>query len=180
MSAAETLRVGIVIERRDIDSRWADHAWMPVAVIPGAAPLDEPNAWLPLQSGEGWQHFMAGTLDIDLYRKETEGYRVNLSNEPPHVYVVLTRGIEADDPEVMPFMVTVCPYEAEKAMEGDDNLVEGVPMPDEIAAWVQDFIEAHHVEEPFKKRKNRPYDPRTGDLSRPPPVQRPRGGDDDG
>ena len=28
-------------------------------------------------------------------------------------------------------------------------------MPDEVASWVQKFIDDYHVEEPFKKRKNK-------------------------
>ena len=53
MSALESMRVGIVVERREIESRWADFTWEPVAVIPGAAPLESSSEWLPLRSGEG-------------------------------------------------------------------------------------------------------------------------------
>ena len=173
MSALESMRVGIVVERREIESRWADFTWEPVAVIPGAAPLESSSEWLPLRSGEGWEHFLIGTLDIELFRRETEGYRANLSNVPPHVYVVLTRGTEADEPEIMPFLATGCPYEAESYTEGDEEIVEGVPMPDEIGAWLQQFIDSYHVDEPFKKRKNKKaYDPRKGDFSRHSPAMR--------
>lgn len=173
MSALERMRVGIVVERRELDNRWIDHTWAPVAVIPGAPPLEDPNEWLPLRAGAGWRRFMIGTMDIELFRRETEGYRVNLSNVPPHVYVVLTRGAEADEPEIMPFLVTVCPYEAEGYTESDEEIVEGVPMPDEIGAWLQGFVDVHHVDEPFRKRKNqKAYDPRKGDFSRRPPPAR--------
>lgn len=181
MSAQDSLRVGIVVERREIDNPWADHTWAPVAVIPGAAPLDDPNDWLPLRSGKGWQHFLIGALEIELFRRETEGYKINLSNPMPYIYVVIKRGTEADEPDVLPFLATVCPYEAEHYTEGDDEIVEGVPMPDEIAAWVQQFVDTHHVDEPFKKRRNKPYDPRKGGFSRqPPPAYRDRNGDGDG
>ena len=53
MSALESMRVGIVVERREIVSRWADFTWEPVAVIPGAAPLEFSSECLPLRSGEG-------------------------------------------------------------------------------------------------------------------------------
>ncbi len=66
------------------------------------------------------------------------------------------------DHDVVPFLVTACPYEAESYIESGDEIVEGVPMPDVVLAWVEDFVEAHHVEEPFKKRKRKPYDPRKG------------------
>ncbi len=36
-------------------------------------------------------------------------------------------------------------------------------MPPEVVAWVLDFVERHHVEEPFVKRKQKKaYDPRKG------------------
>ncbi len=163
----ESLPLGIVVERRDIDSRWQDHSWMPVAVIPGAAPLENPGQWVLLREGEGWCHFHVGTLDLQLFRGETEGYRVNLANSPPHVYVVLSPGEEADDGDVVPFLVTACPYEAESYLESGDDIVEGVPMPPEIAAWIQDYVDRHHVEQPFKKRKQKKaYDPRKGGFSR--------------
>ncbi|MBT4699808.1 MAG: DUF3305 domain-containing protein [Rhodospirillaceae bacterium] len=170
MSTSEKMRVGIVVERREIDNRWVDYTWQPVAVIPGAPPLAKEHVWLTLREGEGWCHYMVGTMDIELFRGETGGYKANLSNTQPFVYVVLTRGTEAGEPEVMPFLVTMCPYEAESYTEGDEEIVDGVPMPDEIGAWLQKFVDSHHVDEPFKKRKNKAYDPRKGGFSRRPPI----------
>ncbi len=167
MTVLEKMRVGVVVERREIESRWTDYTWEPVSVVPGAPPLKDPNKWVPLRAGDSWEHFLIGTLEIELFRRETEGYRANMSNSPPHVYVVLTKGTEADEPEIVPFLVTVCPYEAESYTEGDEEIVEGVPMPEEVASWVQKFIDDYHVEEPFKKRKNKKaYDPSKGDFTR--------------
>ena len=143
MSADQSMPMGVVIERRRIDNPWQDHSWMPVAVIPGAAPVAD---WLTLREGDGWTHFHAATLDLELFRGETEGYRFNLSQRPPVVFVVLRRGEEADDPEVLPFLVTACPYEAESYAESGDEIVEGVAMPDEVVAWLQDFVDRHHVD----------------------------------
>jgi Protein of unknown function (DUF3305) len=56
--------------------------------------------------------------------------------------------------EVAPFLVTASPYEAEGYMEGED-LVEAVPMPQGLLAWVQAFVERHHVDQPFVKRKRK-------------------------
>ena len=167
MSATDSLDIGIVVERREIDNRWQDHVWRPVAVIPGAPPMDPTEGIRLLREGDGWSHFQIGTVTLELYRGETEGYRANLSNNPPHVYVVLSPGEEADDPEVLPFLATVCPYEAEGYTESGEDIVEGVPMPVELIAWVQDFIDTYHVEQPFKKRKKKKaYDPRKGGFRR--------------
>ena len=161
-----SLPLGVVIERRDSASRWLDHTYHPVAVFPGAPPKDPYDDWTPLREGDGWAQFHAATLPLELFRGETEGYRVNLSNAPPHVYIVLSPGQEADDPEMIVHLVTASPYEAEGYTEDGDQIVEGVPMPGEVAAWVKTFCDTHHKDVPFKKRKRKSYDPRKGDFRR--------------
>ncbi len=160
MSAKESVDLGIVIERREIDNPWQDYSWTPVAVFPGAPPLNATDEWRKLREGEGWVHYHAATLELELFRGETDGYRTNLSSEVPYVYVVLTPGEEEDEPEVIPFLATVCPHEASDYYEDTEQIVEGVPMPTELAVWVQEFIDKHHVDAKFKKRKRKPYNPR--------------------
>ena len=144
--------LGVVVERREIDNRWQRYAWKPVAVIPGAPPVE---AWRELIRGERFVRWHAATLALELHRKETEGYRYNLSARVPAVYVVLRP--QDDSPhEVAPFLVTASPYEAECFA---DDLVEAVPMPDGLIAWVQEFVDRHHVDEPFRKRKRDRVDP---------------------
>ncbi|MGB0670100.1 MAG: DUF3305 domain-containing protein [Rhodospirillales bacterium] len=166
MQPQDGLPMGVVIERRAIDSPWADHAWKPVAVIPGAPEVSD---WKEIASGEGWVHYHAATLPLRIYAGETEGYRVNLSNSPPLVFVVLRRGEEAEDHDVEPALVTVCPYEASGYEESGDEIVEGIPMAEDLRAWLADFVNRHHVEQPFKKRKRKPFDPRKDSDTRPRP-----------
>jgi len=72
----------------------------------------------------------------------------------------MTPGEEADEPEIIPMLATVSPHEAEGYTEDSEQIVEGVPMPPEMVAWVREFIVKNHVEEPFKKRKRKAYDPK--------------------
>lgn len=169
----EKIDLGVVIERRDSDNRWADYSYQPVAVFQGAPPKDPHDDWTMLREGDGWAHFHAATMPLELFRGETEGYRVNLSNEPPHIYIVLSPGEEADDPEMLVHLVTACPFEAEGYTEDSEQMVEGVVMPPEIAAWIKEFCDTHHKDVPFKKRKRKSYDPRKGDFRQ----DRRRGGD---
>ncbi len=158
---SETLPLGIVLEQRAIAHRWASHRWQPVGVIPGAPALDAAGDWRVLERGEGWTRFHAGTLSLALYRKETEGYRVNLSQEPPRLFIILRSGVDAEsEHDWVPVHATVCPYEAQDYLDSGDDLVEAVSMPPEIVAFVQDFVDRHHVDEPFVKRKRKPHDPR--------------------
>lgn len=157
--AREFLSLGVVVERRDIDNRWRKHDWRPVAVLPGA---DADARWRLLREEGPIAQFHAATLPLELFEKETAGYRVNLSNVPPMVYVVLRPGEDYGEEDVEPFLVTACPFEAESYAESGDEIVEGVPMPPEVLSMVHAFVERHHKEEPFKKRKRKPYDPRKG------------------
>jgi hypothetical protein len=162
--ATDRMRVGVVVERREIDNKWVDHAWRPVAIIPGAPPIDE---WRRMVEGDGWIQYHAATLDIEIFARETEGYRENLLSAKPAVYVVLRPNVDPDtDREIDVFHVTVCPYEAGKFVDTVDDMMEAVPMPPEVGAWVREFIEKHHVERPFIKRQRLPYDPRKGGLKR--------------
>ncbi len=149
-----SMPLGVVVERREIDHPWCDHSWRPVAVIPGAPEIDD---WRLIAEGEGWAHFHAATLPLELYPREAEGYRLNLSKPVPAVYVVLRPGEEAEDHEVEPFLVTVCPYEAQDYLDADDDIVEGVAMPEAVIAWVQDFVDRHYRDEPFVKRKRKKW-----------------------
>jgi len=152
MTAAVTIPIGVVIAREDIDSKWEDHVWRPIGVLPGAAPVEE---WLELQRGEGWVHYHAATVPLELFRKEAEAYKYNLEGREPAIFVILTD--EDDDDSDNPLgvhLVTVSPYEAADYLDSGELIVEPVEMPPELLALVRDFVDEHHVEEKFKKRKN--------------------------
>ncbi len=158
----ESLPLGIVIERRESNHRWQKHSWRAIAVLPGAAEMDPKGTWLELARGEdqglGWVRFHAGTLKMNLYRKETEGYRVSMSQQPPRVFIVLRDGIHSDsDHDIVPAAVTVSPYEAQDYLDNGEDIVEAVTMPPILAAFIQNFIDTHHSEERFVKRKRRPH-----------------------
>jgi hypothetical protein len=62
-------------------------------------------------------------------------------------------------------LVTVDPYEGEALASDPERMVEALAMPPSVMARVQAFIEAHHVDELFHKRKRvpatSPKDPRS-------------------
>jgi len=153
--------LGVVVERREIDNRWQRWVWKPVGVIPGAPPVD---AWRELTRADRLVRWHAATLPLELHRTETEGYRANLSGKMPAIYVGLRRQ-SGGDHEPAPFLVTASPYEAAAYAE---DIVEPVPMPDALIAWVQDFVDRHHVDEPFEKRKRDKAGQPRGDRAKPP------------
>ena len=137
------LPVGVVVERRPGVTRWAKWAWKATAVLPGAGP----GNWKELSTEGDVVSFHAATADLELHRAETEAYLVALNAAVPTVWVILRP----------PPTVTASAYQAQDFADNGEDLVEPVPMPEGLAAWVGAFVDKHHVEEPFVKRKRRPH-----------------------
>ena len=149
--------LGVVVERRAVDSPWQDHAWRAVAVIPGAP---QPEGRKELARGPRWVRYHAATLPLELHYKETAAYRVNLSDAQPAIYVGIGTA-EGDGNagfEITPFLVTASPFEAQAYLDGSDVTIDRVPMPAGLVAWIQAFIDAHHVEQPFERRKSKRFE----------------------
>jgi hypothetical protein len=161
---SERLRVGIFLERRHIAHPWQEHAWHAAGIAPGAPELATPRL---LQQGPGWARYHMATLDIELFPRETEGYRYNLSQQRPVVYVLWRHADEDLRQEPAVFHVTVCPYEAQDYLDGGDVMVEGVPIPDLVAHWMRGYIARHHVDAPFEKRRRKRHAPTNNQSGEP-------------
>lgn len=139
--------LGVVLRRQPGVTRWAQHAWKAVAVLPGAGPA----RWKELRRDGDVVEYHAATVPLTLYRTDTEAYLQGLSDTPPPVYVVM-RETAGDAPfEIV--LITASPYEAQDYADTGEELVEKVAMPDGLVAWVRDFAQAHHEDEVFIKRK---------------------------
>lgn len=159
----ESMALGVVVERRTSRHPWQDYTWHAVSVIPKAPALEPKGEWrLLIDQGERAQ-FHAGTLALSLFRKETEGYKQNLSQHPPRIFVVLRRDEDPDSPhEVVPFHVTADVFEAQIYLDNGEDLVDPVEMPELVAAWVKDYCDRHHVDQPFRKRRRVPHPEKRG------------------
>jgi hypothetical protein len=145
--------VGVIVARRKLKSPWADHAWLPHAVLP-AAPAAAP--WTKLGAGEEEELYYAGPSEVSLHVAESGHYRDNLVSGQPSLWVML-RPVGGDEYEVA--IVTADPYEGEALVTGMGEIVEAVPMPPEIQGKIAAFVEAFYVERQFFKRKRDRADP---------------------
>ena len=153
MERSVRMPLGVVVERRKSTSRWQDWMWRPVSVILGAPPLGP--EWRELLRGETWTHYHAANLPLELHRAETEASLLNLAQQPPRIYVVLRPATAPAPAPYRPLLITASPVEAEGYLASCDEIVEGVPMPAAVVAWLRDFVDRHHVERPFVKRKRK-------------------------
>ena len=152
--ARQTLPVGIVVERRKLHNVWADHAWLPVAALPGV-PAAAP--WTVLEVVPNATRFFAGPAQLEFFSSDTANYRDNLRSGRPSLWVALA---EADsEPGVAVHSVTADPAEGEGMTESGGWIVEAVPMLPEIQERLTAFVAEHHVERAFFKRKRDRADP---------------------
>jgi hypothetical protein len=148
-----SLPVGVILRRTPGVTRWAKWAWRAVGLIPGAGP----GNWTELRREGDVVEYHAATVRLELHRAETEAYLVALNGKPPSVFAILRAAPGAPEgrPEVM--KLTASAYESQDYADNGEDIVEPVPMPEGLEAWIGDFCKRHHHQEEFVKRKRRPH-----------------------
>ncbi|WP_152207947.1 DUF3305 domain-containing protein [Marinobacter changyiensis] len=144
------LQIGAVVRRSPGVTQWARYIWKPVAVIPGA-----PEAfWKELVREGEVVDYHAGTVAMELFRADVEGYLVSLNMAAPSVWVVMDKDQSSRSPSGwVVSTITASAHEALDALDSGESIVEAVPIPESLAAWIKEFIDMHYIEEPFKKRR---------------------------
>lgn len=144
------LLVGAVVRRAPGVTRWARDIWKPVAVVPGA-----PEAfWKEMVRDGDVVDYHAGTVAMELFRADVESYLVSLNMATPSVWIIMDRDETRRSPSGwFVSAITASAYEAQDALDSGESIVEAVPIPESLAAWIKEFVDMHYIEEPFKKRR---------------------------
>ena len=117
--------------------------------MPGAGPAH----WKVLRTEGDVTEYHAATLPLTLYVSDAEAYAHELQSRIPSVYAVLRQNEEATDLPWMVALVTASPYEAQDYCDSAEELVEKIPMPEGLHAWIASFVDTHYEEEEFIKRR---------------------------
>jgi len=151
-----TLPLGIVLRKQPGVTRWAKWVWRAVAVLPGAGPAN----WRELRRVGEAVEFHAATVPLELYRTDTEAYLTELSTKVPSIYVVMRENTELESGlEVV--LATASPFDGQDYADNGEDIVELVPMPPALKALIREWVDLHHKEEKFVKRRR---DKRRTDL----------------
>ena len=141
-------RVGVVVERQPSSSPWADYAWRVAAIVPEAPGTEDGH----ILGREGDVALIyAGSAEVEFHRVETGNYRDNLASGRASLWVMLASTTE--EPGIRLVSVTADPAEGEAMTGAGDILVEVAAMPRDIAERLALFVQTHHVERVFTKRK---------------------------
>jgi hypothetical protein len=134
-------------------SRWQAWRWELADVA-----LQEPGfgqgarLLLRTESSERWLH--AG-LPVELFADDAEGYYLNISTDVPCWFVLWRMeqvpGLGAE-PMPVPTVVSLSYYDAGRWLDAQET-VEQVAAPEAVVRWLKDFVDAHYVIEPKRRRR---------------------------
>jgi hypothetical protein len=145
---SETREVAVLVERRRGVTPWQDWVWQPVEVLEQAPNL---SPWSVLRQDERTTLYFAGMAEVALHPTDTDNYLHNLHADSPRLWVVL-RPAEGE-PSMALHCATVDAGEAHNYADAGNDLLEALPLPPGIAAWVEAFCARHHRQRGFQKRK---------------------------
>jgi len=141
--------VAVVIERQRQPNAW--EAWrfrITEVVIDEGGFGDAPR--LLRDDGRTASTLYPG-LSVTLHRDEGEGYYLNLTSGAP-VWFVMWRIDDEDPSRAWPELVTLSYNEAGRLLDAQER-VDNLPLPDELCAWLQAFVDEHYRPEPKQRRR---------------------------
>ncbi|MEO7399389.1 MAG: DUF3305 domain-containing protein [Polaromonas sp.] len=148
------LTVAVVMRRERIDNAWQPWRWVLADVVPHEDGFgDQPRLLLKDEREERWLH---PGFKVELFTDDAEGYYLNVSTQHPCFWVVWRMeeaAALADEPVAVPQIVTLSYHDAGRWLDAQET-VEQVPAPPDVVAWLQQFVDEHHVLE--AKRRQRP------------------------
>lgn len=90
---------------------------------------------------------------FEVFQDELQGYFLNLDSDKPCVFFLLRYPDDNKTKRPTVFSATVSYDEAARWMDSNEE-VQTLPMPDEMAAWLAQLVDARYQPEP--KRRARP------------------------
>ena len=164
------MRFAVLMRKQNIDNPWVSYRWAPQEVLPDFGQFNSNHSnsisgqFLGRDAdGESW---LFTGYELDLFLDEAEGYYLNVSAKSPSWFVMwrLEEDVEryVDDQSIalakteaafaVPHRICVSYNEAARLLDGGES-VDTVPMIDEHAAWLQEYVNDHYRPEPKKRHK---------------------------
>ena len=132
-----TLRLAVIMERRVLHNKWADHAWEARALLPEAE--DSPAAPAVFARSDATTHWIFPPLDLTLHTDEADNYLLNVTAAEPRIFVMWRPDEDPDaEPPVRPMCISASYGEAARWMDSGEK-VDGLAMPAAVRDWVEAF-----------------------------------------
>ena len=164
------MRFAVLMRKQNIDNPWVSYRWAPQEVVPDLGQFNskQSNAisgqFLGRDAeGESW---LFTGYELDLFPDEAEGYYLNVSATTPSWFVMwrLEEDIEryvdeqslalakAESTFAVPHRICVSYNEAARLLDGGES-VDTVPMSEQHASWLQEYVNEKYRPEPKKRHK---------------------------
>lgn len=155
MSDRPSLNVAVLIERRRQPNAWEDWGFRIADVVRDEGGFGA-GARLLRDDGHSAQFLYPGFC-VELFRDEAQGYYLNLS-AGTSVWFVMWR-IDEDDPSrAWPERVMLSYDEAGRLLDAQER-VDLVPLPADVAAWLQAYTDANYKPEPKRRARAASFRP---------------------
>lgn len=157
MTQRPAVQVAVVMRREPITgpmSRWQAWRWVLADVVAHEDGFGTvPRLLYKSDNEERWLH---PGFTVELFKDDAEGYYLNATTQAPCWFVLWRMEEEpgiADEPMARPEMVSLSYHDAGRWLDAQET-VEQVPAAAPVVAWLQAFVDEHHVLE--LKRRKRP------------------------
>ncbi len=141
--------VAIVMEREAAPNQWEAWRHRPVEVISHESAFgDAPRL---LRDDGRIARVLHPGFRLELFRDECEGYHLNLSSGAPS-WFVMWRSDDEDPSRAWPATLSVSYNEAGRWLDAQEH-VDNLPLPPEVAQWLQAFNDEHYRPEPKRRRR---------------------------
>lgn len=149
--------VDVVMERIALHNRWTSDQWRPASVEPVEAGRARRMDPVRIEDSEARTRWRFAGRELELHPSEAEGFFLNVTSEPPVVFVMWRMREDDLQPAAEPVILTLSYNEAGRFMDGGER-VDPVPMHPVIRDWLAAYVAVHYKPEPRKKvRRNDPF-----------------------
>ena len=166
------MRFAVLMRKQNIDNPWISYRWVPQEVLPDFGQFQSQDTESEKISGqflgrdvEGESWLFTG-FELSLFPDEAEGYYLNVSSPAPCWFVMwrLEEDFEryldeqssslakADSNFAVPHRICVSYNEAARLLDGGES-VDTIPMSEEHASWLQEYVDEHYRPEPKKRHR---------------------------
>ena len=143
------IRVAVVMEREANPNQWEAWRFRLVDVVPHEEAFGE--APRILRDDGKLRRTLYPNFMLELFRDEAEGYFLNLRTGTP-VWFVMWRVDDEDPSRAWPETVSVSYNEAGRWLDAQER-IDNVPLPADLAQWLQAYADEHYKPEPKKRRR---------------------------
>ena len=166
------MRFAVLMRKQNIDNPWISFRWAPQEVLPDFGVFDsQKQESKPIcgqflgRDAEGESWLFTG-YELNLFPDEAEGYYLNVSATQPSWFVMwrleedVDRYIDeqslslakSESSFAVPHRICVSYNEAARLLDGGES-VDLVPMSEEHASWLQEYVNDNYRPEPKKRHK---------------------------